>query len=799
MKLKKIITGILILLVLVFAAVWIFLSGIKNRAVPDYNRDVRINGLTGDVEVFRDSFGIPNVYAENEHDLYLAVGFVMAQDRLWQMDLLRRVTQGRLSEIFGVDMIDADQLLRALRITGKSRRILSKADPAIKEALNAFTDGVNQYIQRTGRKLPPEFAILGYQPEPWLPEQSINLIGYMAWDLSTGWTTEVLLSELKTKLPQELFETLLPNLENQKSWVHPDFKLDRESLVTLNYLKEVTGKIDNLGLDIFRGSNNWAIAGTRSTTGKPLLANDMHLSLMIPGIWYQMHQVIPGKLNVSGVVLPGQPMVVAGHNDKIAWGFTNVMVDDADFYEETINPENPAEYKFNGAWRNLESVEEKIITTKGDTVIRVNSFTHRGPIISKFKNITNHSISMRWLGNEDSNELRTVYLLNRAANWDQFRDALSTFTAVNQNVVYSDIEGNIGLQSATGIPVRKTPGTQVYPGETDEFDWQGLVPFDELPFTFNPPCGYVISANNNTVGPDYPYYISSWFDLPYRKDRIEEMINATGRLSVSDFIKMQGDQKSKLAEKFCPVFVRYLVGTGNFNPVETGALNLLKNWDFQMKKEGAEGDIFDRLYFAVFLNLARDEMGDELVKEFYGDKVLVKNFMENILKQPGSSWCDEIGTIQVKEDFGDIIIRSFKETIAGLSEQLGSDPAAWQWGSQHLFTIKHPMASVKLIDRIFGLSRGPFQVGGSFHTVGPYSYPFTNPAGVDHGASERHIFDLSDLDGSLTVIPTGTSGVPASRHFCDQTGLYVNNQYHTDYLTREKVESTARYRMKLIK
>ena len=795
MKIRKIITGVTVLLLLIILAGLILISSVKNRALPDYSQDVQLAGLSGKVEIIRDSFAIPHIYAENEPDLYMAVGFVLAQDRLWQMDLLRRVTTGRLSEIFGPDMADADQLLRSLQMTRKSRKILAGASPELIQALNSFCSGVNQYIDKAGKKLPPEFTLIGYKPEPWLPENSINLIGYMAWDLSTGWGTEVLLHQLKSKVGPDLFTDLLPDLLKQSSYVYPDFSIDPESEAILGSLNKVVSRIDELGLDVFGGSNNWAVSGEKSTTGKPLLANDMHLGLMIPGIWYQMHQVIPGKLNVTGVVLPGQPMVIAGHNERIAWGFTNVMVDDVDFYEETINPANPDEYQFNGEWVKMEKTEELILTSKGDTIRRQNRFTHRGPVISSFKKEKNKTISMRWLGNEESNELRTVYLLNRAANWDQFREALVTFVSVNQNAVYADVDGNIGLQSTIGIPIRKEPGFQVFPGATDEFDWKGLVPFNELPVVFNPPSGFVSSANNRTANPGYPYYISAWFDMPYRKDRIDELLNSKQKLSADDFAAIQADRTSKMAKMFLPVFLAQTQGSDTGDPDIQESADLLKKWDFTMDPGSPAAALFDTWYYHVTKNLARDEMDSVFFESFLSDRTLVKNFMENILNNQESGWCDNKNTTGSKETFSNIVTLSLSESVSWLRDQIGGPPSGWEWGKIHTFTIKHPMASVKLLDKVFGLSRGPYPVGGSFHTVGPYSYPFYDPSGVDHGASHRHIFNLGNLDASHTVIPTGTSGIPASRYYCDQTELYVHNQYHPDYITRANIEKSARYRM----
>ncbi|MEI6680216.1 MAG: penicillin acylase family protein [Mariniphaga sp.] len=775
----------------------IFLNHYQTRSLPDYNKNIKLSGLTADVTVIRDSFAIPHIYAQNEHDLYLSAGYAMAQDRLWQMDLLRKVTQGRLSEIFGKDLVDTDLLFRLLRFPEKSRKVLSTSDPKIRAGIESFADGVNQFIAQAGKNLPPEFGILGYQPEPWLPEHSINLIGYMAWDLSTGWTCEILLDQMRQKLGPDLSRYMLPDMDSvHKTAIYPDFKLDKSSAEVLTKLSKTASVIDELGLDVFRGSNNWAVSGKKSTTGKPLLANDMHLGLNIPGIWYQMHQVIPGKLNVTGVVLPGEPMVIAGHNDSIAWGFTNVMTDDADFYQETINPQHPDQYLLNGAWKDLLKVEEKIRIKGGDSVIFVNRYTHRGPIISELKKLKGKVLSMKWLGSEESDEIQTVYLLNRASNWNDFRNALKTFRSVNQNAVYVDVKGNIGLQSTIGIPIREGNRSLVYPGDTTRYDWKGLVPFDELPFTFNPECGYVASANCKTAPADYPYHISDWYILPYRMDRIVEMLKEKEKLSPDDFKKMQGDQKSKMAGKFTPYFLSHLTDKNGLSITEKAVYDLMGKWDYTMLKERPEALIFEKWYYLTGINLVKDQMDSLMLTQFAGQKIFFENFMENMLVAPGGSWTDDVNTKEVTETFGAIIQSSFQQTVREFTLEFGNEPMAWEWGDSHKFTLAHPLSKVKILDRALNLSRGPNAVGGSFHTVGPYENPLNKNSEVNHGASERHIFDAGNWDRSLTIIPTGTSGIPASKHYCDQTESYLSNKYHTDYVTQTKIEGAMQYRMK---
>ncbi len=787
---KRVLLGLAILIVLVLLAGYFLLVSVKKSALPDYNISAAIRNLTEEADVYRDEHAIPHVYAKTEADLYRSVGFVMAQDRLWQMDLLRRVTQGRLSEIFGKDQLETDMLMRALRIQEKSEKILANASPELIVALKSFSDGVNDFI--LFHQVPTEFQILGYHPELWEPVHSVNLIGYMSWDLTSGWNLELLLQSLQKVLPPEQIQDLIPDMNNHKTPVFPDFHAPDISETFLS----ANSKLENLGAQIFYGSNNWAVSGKKSVSGKPLLANDMHLGLFAPGIWYQMHQNVEGKLNVTGLALPGQPFIIAGHNDSIAWGMTNVMVDDLDFYAEEFN-DDTTKYMLDGEWKELIIKTEIFKTKEGETIEKKLRFTHRGPVVNQFKKKAETPVSIHWIGNEMSNEIRSVYLLNRAKNWTDFRNAVKTFKSVSQNIVYADVAGNIGLQCSAGIPIREGNGIEVYPGNTAKYDWTGLVPFEELPFEFNPERGYVSSANNKTVPDDYPYYISRWFAQPDRIDRIREMLEAKDKLGIEDFMKMQSDVKSKKAEEMTPVFLNALKNSSGFNATENAALKDFENWNYELTRESSAAAIFEILYRKVGENLIKDDISPELFKAVMGQRMLQENLMANILSEKNSQWTDDKNTPE-KESFDDIVIRSFKETIVDLTDRLGTNPESWQWGEIHTFTIKHPLGDVTILNKLLHLNRGPFHVPGSYHTVCPYSYSYNNLYEVNHGASHRHIFDVSNWDLSKTIIPTGTSGIPASPFYLDQTEMYINNQYHADPFSKNEVINATKFTTKMV-
>jgi penicillin amidase len=791
--LKVILYSLLTLVILAIITGLIIISGVKRGALPKYNGEIVLSGLSGVVTVYRDERGMPHIYANDEHDLYFAVGYVMAQERLWQMDLIRRATTGRLSELIGEKLVQYDLFNRSLDMTNKSKAVLANTDPAIINCIRAYADGVNKYIADAGKKLPPEFKILRYKPDPWKLEDIINIVGYMGWDLAKDNLSSDLFSyELVKKFGVEKANQLIPDWKAVTSAVFPDFKLDEKTLKQVKDLIKSIDKVQSMGISTFSGSNNWAVTGRKTETGKPLLSNDMHLSFGSPGIWIQMHQVIPGKLNVTGVVVPGQPFIVAGHNEKIAWGETNLTVDDIDLFAEKINPADSNQYFFNGEWKNMK-IRDEVIKSKGgkEQALKLR-FTHRGPIISGFEKVKDVVLSMRWSGFDMSNEIRTVYLLNRASNWEEFRSAISSFRSASQNFAYADVDGNIGLNTGGGIPIRKGNGTIIRNGETDEYDWKGYVPFEQLPSSFNPDTGYVSSANNKTVSDDYPYYISADFALPYRINRIRQMLDEKKIFSIEDFKRMINDQHSNYAALLTPFILKIGDKSNEFTPQEKYAFNTLKKWDYDMNKELTAPTVFEFFRTGFAKNLLGDELGElykvisRTIRDYYIYKIIINGPDE---------WVDNINTPE-KETLDDIILKSFKDCVLDLSSQYGADTAKWEWGDIHKITLEHPLGTVKILDKIFRFNSKEYRIGGSDHTVSKYTY--ITGFKVIEGASERHIFNTANWDESLTVIPTGASGIPASEFYLSQTDAYISGKFYKDAFTEPAVKAAAKYTLKLI-
>ena len=788
MKILKVsLVTIAAILAVVLLAAAIIVPTLRKSGLPELNGEKSIAGLTAEVKVIRDERGVPHIYASNEHDLYYMTGYITAQERLWQMDMVRHATQGRLSELFKRDMFDTDIFLRALGMSEKSRLVLEKEDPAILATLQAYADGVNAWITECGNKLPPEFRVLGYKPEPWTMMDITNIIGFIGWDLaSSNLSNEISNYKLGRKLGAEKAAELIADWNMVDEVVFPDFRLDEK--LTDKALEAVSSieKLEELGIVTLSGSNNWAVSGSRSETGKPILSNDMHLGFNVPGFWMQVHQVIPGKLNVTGVIFPGEPFIIAGHNDRIAWGMTNLSVDDIDLFVETVDSTGN-NYLYNGEWLPFRDVEYTLKMTDDSSQTRIIRYTHHGPVISGMQKIDDAVLSMCWSGYDYSDEISAVYLLNKAGNWDEFRTALSHFRAISQNFAYADVDGNIGLNTGGGVPVRKGTGLLPRRGDTDEYEWKGYVPFEMLPSSFNPEEGFISSANQRTVDKDYPFFISGEFSMPYRIMRIREMAAEKQVLGIEDFKKMITDNHSAYAKMLTPVILKGAEALSA--PGETGkkAIEELKGWDYAMDASLIAPTLFE----FIRMEMARQLLGDEL-DELYGAPLGRQHdfYLFSLMKEGPDEWVDNVDTPE-KENLEAIIARSIGTALDTLTARYGEYGEKWQWGNIHTITLEHPMGGVKILDRLLQLNSKTYGVGGSYHTVEPYA--FRDNLRAHHGASERHIFNTADWDKSLTVIPTGTSGIPGSPFYLSQTETYLNNGFYSEPFSDAAVDAAKKY------
>jgi len=790
MKILKItLVTIAVLLAVVLLAGVIAVPALRKSGLPELNGEKSLSALTAEVKVIRDERGVSHIYASNEHDLYFMTGYITAQERLWQMDMVRHATQGRLSELFKRDMFETDIFLRALGMQEKSRMVLEKEDPEILATLQAYADGVNAWITGCGKKLPPEFRVLGYEPEPWTMVDITNIIGFIGWDLaSSNLSNEISNYKLGMKLGAEKAAELIADWNLVDEVVFPDFRLDDK--LTDKALKAVSSmeKLEELGIVTLSGSNNWAVSGSRSETGKPILSNDMHLGFNVPGFWLQVHQVIPGKLNVTGVLFPGEPFIIAGHNDRIAWGMTNLGVDDIDLFVETVDSTGN-NYLYNGEWLPFRDVEHTLKMTDDSSQTRVLRYTHHGPVISGMQNIDDVVLSMCWSGYDYSDEIKAVYLLNRAGNWDEFRTALSHFKSISQNFAYADVDGNIGLNTGGGVPVRKGTGLLPRRGDTDEYEWKGYVPFELLPSSFNPEEGFISSANQRTVDSSYPFFISGEFSMPYRIMRIREMAGEKQVLGIEDFKRMITDNHSAYAKMLTPVILKGAEALSDPGETERKAIEELRVWNYAMDASLVAPTLFE----FIRMEMAYQLLGDEL-DELYGAALGRQHdfYLYSLMKEGPDGWVDNVNTPE-EESLETIIARSISAALDTLTARYGGYGEQWQWGRIHTITLEHPMGGVKILDRVLKLNSDTYGVGGSYHTVEPYA--FRDNFKAHHGASERHIFNTADWDESLTVIPTGTSGIPGSPFYLSQTETYINNGFYSEPFSDAAVEAAKKYEM----
>ncbi len=826
LRILVIVIGVVVVLAIALGVVGIFLT---RSSFPKASGNLKISGLGSPVDIYRDSYGVPQIYAQNSHDLFFAQGYIHAQDRFYQMDFWRHIGSGRLSEMFGKSELDTDVFLRTLgweRVAEQELNAMSSDERAL---LQAYADGVNAYLAtHKGAALSLEYAVLklltpGYSPEPWQPVNTLTWGKVMAWDLSSQGASEIERAVLlKTLTPQQIAE-LYPAYPADHPLIVPGFSVTSTitSTNTAVALSDLAPAFESLGKTIAEvddtlgpagsdiGSNNWVIGGSRTATGKPYLANDMHLGEQMPSIWYEVglhctpiNSSCP--YNVTGFSFAGVPGVIVGHNDRIAWGFTNVGPDVLDLYIEKINPANPNQYEVNGQWVDMKLVTDTVKVAGSSPVTLTIRYTRHGPVV--FDNPTDHqkfqqtwgsplpanfAISMKWTALEPVNLFKAVFSLDIAQNYDEFRQAAQSFAVPAQNMVYADIDGNIGYQTPGNIPIRLPGHTGDYPvpGWTDENEWQGYIPFNQLPHASNPKSGYIATANNAVVGTDYPYFISDEWDYGYRAQRIVEMIEtAPGPIDASYIQKMHGDDYNGSAAVLVPLLFQLTLQDTQLDKVR----DVLKGWDYQNRMDQAAPALYNVFWRAL---LART-FHDNLPQDYWPDgESRWFEVIRNLVKTPESAWWDDQGT-SARETRDDILKLAFADAVSQLEKQLGSDPSKWTWGKLHTVTFHNQslgVSGVGLIEAIF--NRGPFAVSGGSSIVNATAWDASKDSNIYQVVSlpsERLIVDLSDLPASQSVITTGESGHAFHANYVDQAELWRDIQYHPMLWGRQLVESTAK-------
>jgi penicillin amidase len=771
-------------------------------ARPKITGTERLEGLSAPVEILRDRWGVPHIYARNLADAAVGQGWVHAQDRLWQMELNRRVAAGRLSEMFGALAFDTDRLLRTVGLARAAEGSVAAMGDEERTLLDAYSRGVNAFIERNPRRLGLEFLLLRHRPEPWRPVDTLGWVHMMAWGLSTNWDAELVNAAVTAKLGPVRTARLKGEYARENPIVLHDS--DHAALYerALSEFRALATWMPQAGLAGM--SNNWVVDGTKSTTGQPLLANDPHLSLQMPSIWYEVHLCTP-EAEAAGVSLPGAPGVVIGHNRDIAWGFTAAVPDTADLYVEKFDAQG--RYQFRGEWKQPEVRHERIRVRGEATARQVDVITtEHGPIVTRISPLAGwrepHALALKWIGHRPNQIIRAALGLARARNWDEFRTAIAGWSAPSMSVVYADRAGNIGYHMCGTVPVRASghEGRTPMPGWTGEHEWIGEVPHAELPHGYNPPQHYFASANNRITGAGYPHYLGAETMNGHRARRIVELLTQKDKLSADDFARMHVDQHCTPAIAFSALLLELaprIVIQPALQPkrrLAERALERLRGWNHVLGASSVEATIYELVLHFAQKRLLEPHLGAALTESVMGVG------FHPILNPVVLGWLDRT-PLTVQEIFaGDehewflglpreaLLADALADALEYLTKEYGPELEGWTWGRIHPATFNHPLGSKKPLDQIF--NRGPFPYGGDTNTVWQAAFVPKLPIGSDGGftASWRQIIDLGDFDKSRVMHTTGQSGHPGSPHYDDFIAPWLAGEYHPMCWSRAAVE-----------
>jgi penicillin G amidase len=763
------------------------LRWIDRTRLPQTSGRLRIEGLKEPVEVLRDRWGIPHIYACSTRDVLFAQGFIHAQERLWQMDFTRRVVCGRLAEILGGGALPVDRVMRTMGLYRTASQEAVNSTGTFRDLMDGYCQGVNACIEMAvqRRKLPVEFMLLGYQPEPWQVSDSFCWGKLMCWTLEGNWQSELYRRQLLERIGPEKLSELEIDLD--KAWaVVLDLGLRMNGGKPADSARPFAGPHVGEGV----GSNNWVIHGSRTVSGKPLLANDMHLEMTTPGVWFENH-LVGGDMDVSGISLPGVPMVITGHNRQLAWGFTDSCPDMQDLYEEHLRSSvnDKWEYEYKGKWLPAEVRREEIRIKGGKTSVEEVVVTRHGPVINMlFKEAFPEvpPLALRWTALEPDNSFQAIYEMNIAHDCREFHQALRNFDNPSQNCVYADVHGNIGYTMNGRIPLRaKGDGTVPAPGWTGEYEWLGYVPFEELPHLDNPQSGYIATANNQIQRPDFPHFLGRDYLVSGRIERITELIDAKEKIDIPYIQTMQYDQVSISARRTA----RALGDLQVQEPTLQKIVEQIRRWDGKLDSDSLMAGLYEttiRQAAGLVLEhhigeLGRRALGKGPFAGAWPDHIW--DWFVDLLDQPRSLWFD-LGHGERRDD---VLKLALRQAVDYLRAEFGPDMHQWEWGRLHKLNFGHVLGAQKPLDRVFSI--GPFPIGGDGTTIWASftSYSDLDPRPVV-GPPVRFIADLNDLDHCWGLLVPGQSGHLASPHFSDGVQPWFNGEYHPILFRRDEVQ-----------
>ncbi|WP_026899061.1 penicillin acylase family protein [Daejeonella oryzae] len=755
----------------------------------DKQKDITLSGLKGNVEIRFDDQMIPHIFADNNYDLYYAQGYMTAKDRLWQMDFQTRFASGRLSEVVGPKAIELDRYQRRMGMMFGAENMVRemKKDKQIQETMDAYTAGVNAYIASLNPEdYPIEFKLLNYKPENWNPVNSALLLKLMSATLAGG-SNEFYMSNILNKFGPEVVNDLFPDYPFRESPIIPqgtkwNFKpvaVQQQPAVTVN--PKISYNIKTRQIKEGIGSNNWALAGSKTSTGSPMLANDPHLDLTLPAIWYQI-QLISNDMNVCGVSIPGAPGVIIGFNQQVAWGVTNVGADVLDWYQIKFKDDSKKEYWYNNKWNPVKIRIENIAVSGSKNIIDTVYYTHHGPVVyldnqkpEKFGKASNIPAghALRWIAHDASNDTRTFYMLNRAKNYDDYRQALKYYTAPAQNFVFASMEGDIGITANGYFPLKwKNHGKFLMDGSDPVNDWNGRIPAEQNPTVKNPPRNFVSSANQFSTDPSYPYYINWEFSGYERSKRINSRLTVMTNATVDSLRSLQNDNYSILAENILPL-LSSSVNTQKLNASQQQSFDIVSKWNKFFDADQIGASIFEIWQKELINQIWSDDFTVENVPMRYPSR---DRTVEILLNEPNSKWFDNINTPS-KETREDVILASFKFAVDSLERKFGPMDKDWQWGN-----VKH--SYVPHLAKIAGFNSAFINNGGSKTSV--------NAMNETNGPSWRMIVALGKNVKAYGVYPGGESGNPGSFYYDDMISTWGNGKLNELLYLKSKNENSNR-------
>lgn len=784
-RLKKVLFSLLVILLVIVIAIFGYLQYTK----PNYEGEENLKNIDKKTTVYFDEYGVPHIYAENQKDAMTTLGYVHAQDRLWQMELMRRIAPGRLSEIFGNPVVKTDKFFAGIGIDENSKQAVANLDknsPTYVLA-NAYLDGINQYIENG--KTPVEIRLLGIKQEKFTLKDVYNIFGFMSFSFAMAQKTDPLLTDIRDRFGMDYLKDFGTNGE-----------LGTQQLKSFNgkykeytmMAKSISCLLEASPVPAFIGSNSWVIGGAKTKNGNVILANDPHIMYSQPGTWYEAHIVCP-DYEIYGYYIAGTPFPLLGHNRNYAYGLTMFENDDVDFFAEENNPNNEKQYETIDGFKNY-TYKQKIIKVKDSSDVKLNIKTSQhGPIVSGLLDglDKNKSVAMSWIYTQQKNEiLVAVYKLSHAKNLEGFHKNIELIKAPGLNIMYGDAKGNIAwITSGKLYKVDKSVNANfILNGANGIDDKKEWIPFTKNPAAINPDWNYVYSSNNQPQAIDG--YLYPGYYLPKdRATRINGLLSQKDNWTKEDVGKMINDNTSTSAQTVVANMVKPL-DNSKFSGNEKKALNVLKTWKATNELKDIAPTIYNKWIYFYLKATFEDELGEENFKLLLGTHI-VKQMIEAQTQNTMSAWWDNINTKNKKETQSEILTQSFKEAIASLENQLDSNVDHWQWEKVHKVEFQHPIGKVKLFSKFFNV--GKFGISGTNEVINNQLFTYSEDAeiNVKGGPSTRRIIDFSDIENSWSVLPTGQSGNPMSKHYDDQAEMFVNGKFRKMKLNKEEIIKTS--------